>query len=193
MKRSVLAGALLAPAAAGAQGFDERLVAAVADIEPGAYALVTAGAYILGLAGVGTGLFRMARMSEGFTKSPSGAGTVMCFALGAAMFGFPAWLESGGVSLFGTGPRVEALSYGGGTGAAQYNALMAALFAIVQFVGVVSFLRGWFVLRSAADGWARATMGSGVWHIVGGLLAWHVVPVLDAVQSTIGIEVLRPG
>lgn len=183
---------LAMPLAATAQGFDARLVEAVADIEPGAYALIEAGAYILGLGTFGAGLFRLVRMSDRSGRSPAGAGTVMCFAIGTVMLSFPAWLESGGVSLFGEGPRTSALSYGGGTEAAAYDALLAALFAIVQFVGVVSFLRGWFVLRAAADGWARATMGSGVWHIVGGLLAWHIVPVLDAVQTTVGVELLRP-
>ena len=180
------------PALALAQGFEARLVEAVAEIEPGAYALVEAGAYVLGLGVFGAGLFRLVRMSEPHGRAAGGAGTVMCFALGAAMFSFPAWLESGGVSLFGEGPRTSVLSYGAGAGVAEYNALLGALFAIVQFVGVVSFLRGWFVLRAAADGWARATMGSGVWHIAGGLLAWHIVPVLDAIQTTIGVEVLRP-
>ena len=37
------------PALALAQGFEARLVEAVAEIEPGAYALVEAGAYVLGL------------------------------------------------------------------------------------------------------------------------------------------------
>ena len=180
------------PAPGLAQGFEERLVAAVAEIEPGAYALVEAGAYVLGLGVFGAGLFRLVRMNEPHGRAAGGAGTVMCFALGTAMFSFPAWMESGGVSLFGEGPRTSVLSYGAGAGVAEYNALLGALFAIVQFVGVVSFLRGWFVLRAAADGWARATMGSGVWHIAGGLLAWHIIPVLDAIQTTIGVEVLRP-
>ena len=195
MKRWVFAavGAAVAPGCAWAQGFDERLIEAVADIEPGAYALVTATAYIMGVCGFGAGLLRLVRMSNRDVRSPSGAGTVLCFATGTAMFAFPSWLESGAVSLFGLGPRVETLSYGGGVGATEYNALVAALFTIVEFVGMVSFLRGFLVLRAAADGGQRVTMGSGVWHIVGGLLGWHIVPVLHAVQSTIGVELLRPG
>ena len=193
MKGWVFAGVVAAPAPAWAEGFDERLVAAVANIEPGAYAVLTATVYIMGLCGFGAGLLRLARMSNRYASPPTGAGTVLCFATGTAMFAFPSWLESGAVSLFGLGPRVDALSYGGGVGAAEYNALLASLFVIVEFVGLVSFLRGWLVLRAAADGGQRTTMGSGVWHIVGGLLGWHIVPVLHAVQSTMGLELLRPG
>ena len=101
------------------------------------------------------------------------------------MFSFPALLSSAELSLFGAGGGESSLSYGGAD-AERYDALLKALFAIVQIVGLVSFLKGWFVLRSAADGHGRATMGSGAWHIVGGLLAWHIVPVLGAVQETVG-------
>lgn len=183
-------GALWAPGAP-AQGFDERLVGAVADLEPGLYGLVVAVAYILGVSGFGAGLFRMVRMTEERGRGPGGAGTVLCFAAGTVMLSFPSWLESGGLSLFG-GDRVTALSYGGAD-AARYDALLRALWAIVNFVGVVSFLKGWWVLRNAADMVGRATMGSGVWHIVGGLLAWHIQPVLAAVQETVGVDLLRAG
>ena len=131
-------------------------------------------------------------MSQDRLRGPGGAGTVLCFALGTVMFSFPSWLESGGLTLFGSGERVRTLSYGG-VDAERYDALLAALFSCVQFVGVVAFLKGWFVLRAAADGFGRSTMASGVWHIVGGLLGWHIVPVLAAVQQTIGVELLRAG
>ena len=175
-----------------AAGFDERLVAAVAEIDSGFSALLFVVAYILGLAAYGSGLFRMMRMSQDRLRGPGGAGTVLCFALGTVMFSFPSWLESGGLTLFGSGERVRTLSYGG-VDAERYDALLAALFSCVQFVGVVAFLKGWFVLRAAADGFGRSTMASGVWHIVGGLLGWHIVPVLAAVQQTIGVELLRAG
>ena len=189
----VLGGAiaLAVPAGAGAQAFDERLVAAVADLERGAYLLLVAVCYLLGVLALGSGLFRLVRQSENRLRTESGVGTVLCFAGGVVMISFPSWLQAGGESLFGTG-AVTALSYSAaGEDAERYNALLGAVLAIVQFVGVASFLKGWFVLRDAADGWARATMGSGVWHIVGGLMGWHIVPVLDALQGTLGVELLQ--
>lgn len=188
----IVAAATVAWSDASADGFDQRLVAAVADLEPGLYALVFAVAYILGLAAFGSGLFRMVRKSQDKTRGPGGVGTVLCFAIGIVMFSFPSWLESGGMTLFGSGRRVRTLSYAGAD-AERYDALLEALFASVQFVGVVAFLRGWFVLRAASDNFGRATMASGIWHIVGGLLAWHIVPVLAAVQNTVGVELLRAG
>ena len=175
---------------AQAQGFDAVLVAAVGEIEPGLYALLTVVAYLVGFAALGSGLLRLLRSSRDGRRGPSAVGTVLSFAAAVVMFSFPSWLESGGTSLLGRGAPTT-LSYGGGGEAASYNALLEALWSIVEFVGVVAFLRGWLVLRAAADGVGRATMPSGVWHIVGGLLCWHIVPVLAAVQKTVGIELLR--
>ena len=189
----IVTGALAAgPVAVHAQGFDAVLVAAVGALEPGLYALLAAVAYLLGFAALGSGLLRLVRSSRDGVRGPSAVGTVLSFAAAVVMFSFPSWLQSGGASLLGAGAPAT-LSYGGSGDAARYNALLEALWSIVEFVGVVAFLKGWFVLRAAADGAGRATMPSGVWHIVGGLLCWHIVPVLAAVQRTVGIELLRTG
>ena len=189
-----LLGALLLGVAhaARAADFDERLVEMIGELEPAAHALIVAISYILGVCALGSGLFRLIKTSEDRWRAPSGTGTVLCFVAGSAMFAFPALLASAELSLFRAGGGVSSLSYGGAD-SDRYDALLKALFAIVQIIGVVSFLKGWFVLRAAADGHGRATMGSGAWHIVGGLLAWHIVPVLAAVQKTTGIELLRAG
>ena len=191
---SWLLGALLLGVAHAVEAadFDERLVEMIGELEPAAHALIVAISYILGLCAYGSGLFRLVRRSEQRYSAPSGTGTVLCFVAGTAMFSFPTLLTSAELSLFGAGGGASALSYGGAD-SERYDALLKALFAIVQIIGVISFLKGWFVLRSAADGHGRATMGSGAWHIVGGLLAWHIVPVLAAVQETTGIELLRAG
>ena len=181
----------VAPGVAAAD-FDERLVEMIGELEPAAYALIVAISYILGVCAYGSGLFRLVRLTHQRFSGPSGTGTVLCFVAGTAMFSFPALLTSAELSLFGAGGGASSLSYGGAD-SDRYDALLQALFAIVQIIGVVSFLKGWFVLRAAADGHGRATMGSGAWHIVGGLLAWHIVPVLAAVQETTGIELLRAG
>ena len=189
-----LVGILLFGVAHGVEAadFDERLVEMVGELEPAAHALIIAIAYVLGVCAFGSGLFRLMRTSEDRWRAPSGTGTVLCFVAGTAMFSFPALLTSAELSLFGAGGGASSLSYGGAD-SERYDALLQALFAIVQIIGLVSFLKGWFVLRTAADGHGRATMGSGAWHIVGGLLAWHIVPVLAAVQETTGIELLRAG
>lgn len=187
-------GAVLAAWTGTAHGaFDARLVEAVRDLEEGAFLLLVSVSYLLGCVLMGSGLLRLARMSEQPWRGPSGAGTALCLIGAPVMFSFPAWLDAGSETLFGDS-AVTSLSYtGAGDEGERYNAMLSAVLAVVQFVGVVGFLKGWFVLRAAADGTGRGTMGSGVWHIVGGLLGWHIKPVINAVQETIGVELLNAG
>ena len=176
---------------AGAQGaFDANLVAAVGDLEEGAFLLLITVSYLLGCGLLVSGLLRLKQMTAEPWRPPSGMGTALCFIGGVVMLSFPAWLDAGSRTLFGDS-AVQSLSYtGAGAGADRYNAMLSAVLAIVQFVGLVGFLKGWFVLKAAADGSGRGTMASGVWHLVGGLLGWHIKPVINAVQETIGVDLL---
>ena len=107
-------------------------------------------------------------------RAPRGGGTAVCFVGGMVLLSLPAWLEAGGQTLFGGG-AVTSLSYsGGGDGAERYQQMLTALLAIVQCVGLIAFVKGWFVMKAAGDGSARSTFSSGSWHIVGGLLCWHI-------------------
>lgn len=171
--------------------FDAALVRAVGELEEGALLLIITVSYLLGLTLLVAGLLRLKQSSEDALRAPRGGGTAVCFVGGMVLLSFPAWLEAGSETLFGAG-AVTSLSYsGGGDDAERYQQMLTALLAIVQFVGLIAFVKGWFVLKAAGDGYARGTFGSGSWHIVGGLLCWHIKPVIHAVQETIGVELLN--
>ena len=170
--------------------FDAALVRAVGELEEGALLLVITVSYLLGLALLVAGLLRLKQSSEDTLRGPRGGGTAVCFVGGMVLLSFPAWLEAGAQTLFGA-DAVTSLSYsGGGADTERYQQMLTALLAIVQFVGLIGFVKGWFVLKAAGDGYARGTFSSGSWHIVGGLLCWHIKPVIHAVQETIGVELL---
>ena len=57
--------------------------------------------------------------------------------------------------------------------------------------GLLAFLRGVFVLRAAADGQAGASAGRAAMHMLGGVCAWHAESLIGAVQTSLGIQVLR--
>ena len=102
----------------------------------------------------------------------------------------PSWLSAGGESLFG-GRTAASASLGHGGGAADYDALLGAVLTIVGWVGLLAFLRGVFVLRAAADGQAGASAGRAAMHMLGGVCAWHAESLIGAVQTSLGIQVLR--
>ena len=58
-------------------------------------------------------------------------------------------------------------------------------------VGLFAFIRGAFTLRAAADGKPSASGPKAFAHMAGGIAAWHIVAVIEAVQTSLGIAVLN--
>jgi hypothetical protein len=54
-------------------------------------------------------------------------------------------------------------------------------------VGLISFLRGIYIIREVADGNQQASMMAGLTHIIGGALAVNLGPLINAVEQTLGI------
>ncbi len=103
----------------------------------------------------------------------------------------PAWLTGGAWSLFGDDPGSTHLGIGYRARGAEFDALLDAVFTLVQLIGLIAFIRGLFVLRAAADQNPGAGAGSAFAHMLGGLAAWHITAVIAAVQNTLGITVLQ--
>ena len=166
------------------------MISLVRDLEPGLLLLVSALCYLLALVAFAQGLLRLFRTSEDKFHAPSGTGTALCFLICIVMAALPSWLAAASESLFGTAapPGTASLGYGGR--GAGYDALLAAVFAIVGLVGLSAFIRGAFVLRAAADARPGANAPRAFAHMAGGIAAWHLPAVIDALQTSLGIAVL---
>lgn len=75
-------------------------------------------------------------------------------------------------------------SMGGDTTQFQ-NAIKAAL-TFFQLVGFISFVRGFNVLRNAVEGKGQATVGQGLTHIIGGVLAINIYYFMQIMDQTFG-------
>ena len=166
------------------------LISLVRDLDPALMGLIAAACYLLGLVAFIQGAARLLRLSEDRFHGPSAAGTALCFLVCLVMVSVPSWLTAGGESLFGEGTAASA-SLGHGDRGADYDALLGAVLTIVGWVGLLAFLRGVFVLRAAADGVAGASAGRAAMHMLGGVCAWHAESLIGAVQTSLGIQVLR--
>ena len=175
------------------QGRDlgEALISLVRDLDPALMGLIEAACYLLGLAAFVQGAARLLRLSEDRFHGPSAAGTALCFLVCLVMVSFPSWLSAGGESLFGTGTAASASLGHHSRRGADYDALLGAVLTIVGWVGLLAFLRGVFVLRAAADGVPGAGAGRAAMHMLGGVCAWHAESLIGAVQTSLGIQVLR--
>ena len=166
------------------------LISLVRNLDPALMGLIAVACYLLALLAFIQGAARLLRLSEDRFHGPSAAGTALCFLVCLVMVSFPSWLSAGGESLFGEGTAASASLGHGGRGA-DYNALLGAVLTIVGWVGLLAFLRGVFVLRAAADGVAGASAGRAAMHMLGGVCAWHTESLIGAVQTSLGIQVLR--
>ena len=169
---------------------DGALISLVRDLDPALMGLIAVACYLLALVTFIQGAARLLRLSEDRFHGPSAAGTALCFLVCLVMVSVPSWLTAGGESLFGAGTAASA-SLGHGDRGADYDALLGAVLTIVGWVGLLAFLRGVFVLRAAADGVAGASAGRAAMHMLGGVCAWHAENLIGAVQTSLGIQVLR--
>ena len=173
-------------------GLGDALISFVSTLLVPGTSLIEIACYVIGGFVLLQALLRLMRSGEEGLRGPSGAGTALTFLVAIVFLTFPQWLDAWGETLFGATERgAEAtLAYAQGERGERYRMLLWAVFKIVQFVGLFSFLRGVFVLRDSADGRNGATVGRAFAHIIGGVCAWHIVWVIDRVQNTLGIAPL---
>ena len=168
----------------------QAMISLVRDLEPGLLILAAAVCYLLALMALAQGLLRLLKTSEDKFHAPSAGGTALSFLICIVLAALPSWLDAASESLFGTAnpPGTASLGYGGR--GADYDALLAAVFALVALVGLFAFIRGAFVLRAAADARPGASGARAFAHMAGGMAAWHLGAVIDALQTSLGIQVL---
>ena len=169
----------------------EALVAIVRNLSPGASLLFTLFCWIAGFCLLLWSGFRLVRMASDRMSGPSGAGTVMTVVGSVVMFTFPVWLDAGGLTVFGYLPDKGTAVLGYGDKSRDYEEVLWAVFQVVRAIGAIGVVKGVFVLRDAGDGRNGATTGKGLAHLGGGMAGWHILAVLDALQSTLGIEPLK--
>ena len=166
------------------------LTALVDDLVPGLMLLLLAVCWLLGLLAVAAGLLRLKRHADG-AGAPNAAGTALTFLLAAALLALPSFLEATSGTLFGTPPPAgRHLAWAPLPESGAFAAAIGAAVVVVRIVGLIAFIQGWFVLRDAADG-RGGGFAMGIGRIVGGALCWHIVPFVEAVQRSLGLELLE--
>lgn len=61
-----------------------------------------------------------------------------------------------------------------------------ALALIIQVIGVIAFVRGWVLIaKSSSAGQQSGSMGKGIVHIFGGILAMNIVLTLQIINNTL--------
>ena len=172
-------------------GIGEALVNAVADLDRPLRLLLSTVCYILALIAFLQGCFRLLKYNEDKFHAPSISGTVVSFLISFVLIALPRVVEAGGQTFFQgrqPGEREPGIRRAGGGlrpdaggGADDRRAGRAAR-------------RDQGDLRAAGGvgrGGRRDRAVGAAMHMIGGLMLWHIAWLLLAVQTTLGIAVLR--
>lgn len=131
------------------------------------------------------------------------AGPLMQMLVGAVLIYLPTSTDALTNSLFGSSDSIfgsgGSITYSNaGTGSAvlgylpsdsfaqQWASMANTLVLYIQFVGFLSFVKGWFILsKSVGHGAQQDAFAKGITHILGGILAINFVAAVDIIKNTI--------
>jgi len=148
--------------------------------------------YVAGMIFIMIGISRVIKSSQEGARGPGGMGTVTTFVVGGLLISATTFLRAFSSTFFGstTTDTRASLAYTTGMSADETAAIYNVISAVIKFmiiIGMISFVRGIFIMRDVAEGKQQASTMSGITHIIGGALAVNLGPLLNAVQTTLGI------
>lgn len=177
---------------ASALGLDGMLVKFIADIWGPMHTVVIGFCYLAGIFLIMLGISRLLKSEQDGPRGPASLGTIMTFLVGGALLSVDKMLGASLSSLFDTTTSSSngVLVYQEGIGEAELghaHAVIAAIISFVAILGIISFVRGLFILRGVSEGNSQASMMAAVTHIIGGAIAVNLGGFIMAVQNTLGI------
>jgi hypothetical protein len=180
--------------ATSAGGLDEMVVLLMNDVMAPMWVMISGFAYLAGIVLVLIGIFRLLKTMQEGPRGPGGIGTIFTFLTAGALFALDDIFGAINTSLFATNmtTSIPALQYTTGMTGQEVDhvhAVISAALAFMMVLGWVSVVRGLFILRDVAEGSQQASLMASFTHMIGGGLAINLGPLLNAVQTTLGLGV----
>ncbi len=149
-------------------------------------------ATVAGMIFIMIGISRLIKTSQEGARGPGGMGTIGTFIIGGILLSATTILRAVSSSMFGSPVTATfaSMRYTTGMSIAETQAAHNVVSAVLKFmiiVGMISFVRGVFIMRDVAEGRQQASTMAGLTHIIGGALAVNLGPLLNAVQASLGI------
>jgi len=138
------------------------------------------------------GIFRLMKTSQDGVRGPGGIGTIFTFLMGGALLSMDQMLSAAANTMFGTDvvKTKATLKFNAGLKPKEEQHVLVVISSVLSFVmiiGLISFVRGIFIVRQVAEGNQQASLMAGLTHILGGAIAINLGPFLNAVQQTFGL------
>jgi intracellular multiplication protein IcmC len=152
--------------------------------------LLSVFCYIMAIALLLVGISRLTKGMQEGPRGPAGMGTLMTFIAAGALFSIASMMGTFLQSLFGS---TNISSYAtisttvlDAASAAKVEPVVEAVMIFVMLVGMIAFIRGWFVLKSFADGNQGVSLAQGLTFLFGGALAINLGQLVNVLQTTVG-------
>lgn len=180
----------------GTGGLDVAMYCLMGDTMVPMHVVINFFATIAGMILAMIGISRLMKSAQDGPRAPGGLGTIMTFAAAGALLSYNALMRIFTVSISAAMPFTGLTStfaqmrYVDGMSADEQMHAHTVISAILKFmiiVGLISFVRGIFIIRSVAEGNGQASIMAGVTHMLGGALAVNLGAVINFVQNTLGI------
>lgn len=186
----------LGSGACGSAGLEGMLICFASDVLGPLHILLNFFCLVAGIIFLMIGISRLIKTAQDGAKGPGGLGTMMTFLTGGALISYNELIRAFTTTLTGdpltkTYATIKYSETTGGLTDQESAAAHMVITAILKFmiiVGLLSFVRGIFIVRSVAEGNQQASMMAAVTHLVAGTLAINLGPFLNAVQTTLGIS-----
>lgn len=167
----------------------EDMLVSVTNEFPNIYHLVTATAYVMGIAFIFRGVYQLKVYGDLRTMmsvQTNFKATMMVFFAGAALLYTPTAFKSMMLTTFATTSVTDPMSYHSSKGIWSPAASQAVL-RFIQLIGTISFIRGWVYLTHTSNPNGRSSFGKAVTHIIAGLLAINIEGTREMLQASFGI------
>ncbi len=183
-------------AAGGAcNGLDGMIACFTADIFAPLSIVVKTFSIFAGMVLIMIGISRLMKTAQDGARGPGGIGTMMTFLTGGALISYTQVLGAFTSSFFNisgdAGMNTPVLNYTTGLSIdeiAHVTTVLESILIFMLLIGLISFVRGIFIVRNVAEGNQQASMMAGLTHMAGGALAVNLGPLMNAVQNTLGIS-----
>lgn len=174
------------------EGLDVMVLRFMSDIWFPVSYLIAGFTYLAGIILVIVGIFRMLKRADDGVRGPGGIGTIFCFLVGGALLSVDAMIGAFSTSLFDDNvvSTYADLQYTTGMTPEEVqhvHNVISAVLAFMMIVGIISFVRGLFILKDYSNGDNQASLMASFTHLFGGALAINLGPLLNAVQTTLDI------
>lgn len=150
---------------------------------PNLMRMVTAIAYVMGMYFVFLAVVKLRSYGESRTmmsQEHSLKGPLIYMAIGAFLIYLPTSVQVG-MSTFWTSPN----PYGYLQEQDQWSAFIGDLYLIIQFVGVIAFMRGLVIMTHlAGQGGQPGTFARGMTHIIGGIFCINIYQFVQTIWAT---------